>query len=379
MSKRILIVGAGFYGSVLARELTDAGCSCKLIERREQIGGNCFTRYNEEADCHQHVYGPHIFHTNSEEVWRYLTRFTKFNNFVNRPKSMSAGKLYSLPINLMTLYQVYGVNTPEEAKATIEKVRIPCDSPNNLEDWCLSQVGPEIYELLIKGYTMKQWRRDPKELPASIIKRLPIRFNFDDNYFRDRYQGIPEEGYTKIFERMLEGIDVELGVDFLADRDEWIRRFDHVVFTGPIDAFFNYTEGTLEYRSLRFESEILDTPDFQGNALINYGETQVPYTRIAEHKHFDLSYSKDKTLITREYSQEWQEGMERYYPVGTQENLDTLRRYQLLAKEAGLPVTFGGRLGQYKYFDMHQVIAAALTKAKRFLQDGFEVSDEEEN
>ncbi len=357
---KILIVGAGIYGSVCARELTDAGHQVHVIEKRDHIGGNCFTRYVEEADCHQQVYGAHIFHTSDRRIWDYINRFAEFNHYVNRVKVNHSGTLYSFPINLMTLQQIWGVGTPAEAEAKLAEVREPIENPSNMEEWCLSQVGREIYEIFVKGYTTKQWGRPPDELPASILKRLPIRLTYDDNYFRDRYQGIPIGGYTAIFEKLLAGIRVETGIDFLADRDEWIRRYDHVIYTGPIDAFFEHEHGQLEYRSLRFEDELLPTRDFQGNAVVNYTEATIPFNRIYEHKHFDLSLKADQTLITREFPEDWKPGMIEYYPVNTDENQTRYRSYRKLAEKTDLPVTFGGRLGRFEYLDMHQVIPLAL-------------------
>ncbi|MBC2606946.1 UDP-galactopyranose mutase [Pelagicoccus albus] len=367
MGKRYLIVGSGLFGSVCARELTDAGHSCQVIEKRDHIGGNCYTRKIEEAGCHEHVYGPHIFHTNSTELWNYIRRFTEFNHFSYRPRVNFKGSYYSFPINLMTLNQLWGVVTPEAAKAKLAEVREDIPDPANLEEWCLSQVGRELYETFVRGYTAKQWHHDPKDLPASLIKRLPIRLRYDDNYFNDQYQGIPKEGYTKIFERMLEGIPVEFGVDFLEDRDSWLEKFDHVIYTGSPDSFFGYSEGPLEYRSLRFERELLDTPDFQGVAAVNYTEEQIPYTRIVEHKHFDLSFSKEKTLITKEYPSDWKLGDIEFYPVNTGENQAVFAKYKSLMKEMEGKVVFGGRLGEYRYYDMHQVIAAALKRLKVLL------------
>lgn len=370
MSKRFLIVGSGFYGAVCARELTDAGHFCQVIEKRSHIGGNCYTREIEEAGCHEHVYGPHIFHTNSDAIWKYINRFTEFNHFSYRPRVNCGGRIFSFPINLMTLYQLWGTATPEAAAAKLQQVREPIENPSNLEEWCLAEVGREVYETFVRGYTAKQWRRDPKDLPASLIKRLPIRLTYDDNYYHDRYQGIPTEGYTRIFERLLEGVSVDLNTDFLTDRDELSRGFDHVIYTGSPDSFFGYSEGTLEYRSLKFEREILDTRDFQGVAGMNYTEESVPFTRIVEHKHFDLNFSREKTLITREYPGEWEQGKVEFYPIDTSENRAVFKRYKQLMSELEGRVTFGGRLGEYRYYDMHQVIGAALSKVKGLCKRG---------
>lgn len=362
MTKRFLIVGSGLFGAVCARELTDAGHQCHVIEKRDHIGGNCFTRRVEEAGCHEHVYGPHIFHTNSTRIWRYINRFTEFNHFSYRPRVNYQGRIFSFPINLMTLNQLWGTATPSAAARKLEQVRVPIENPSNLEEWCLSQVGRELYETFVRGYNVKQWRRDPKDLPASLIKRLPIRLTYDDNYYFDRYQGIPANGYTKIFERLLEGIPVELQVDFLEGRDEWLSKFDHVIFTGSPDSFFEYSEGTLEYRSLRFERELLDTNDFQGVAGMNYTEEAVPFTRIVEHKHFDLNLKEPRTLITREFPGEWERGKIEFYPIDTAENRAVFGKYKTLMQDLEGKVTFGGRLGEYRYYDMHQVIGAALAK-----------------
>lgn len=360
MPKKFLIVGAGMYGSVCARELTDAGHHCHVIEKREHIGGNCYTKYNAAADCHQHVYGAHIFHTNSTKIWNYINRFAEFNHYRNSPRVAYKGKIYSFPINLLTFHQLYGTRTPEEAKQKLSEVIIPNDDPQNMEEWCLANVGPEIYEIFIKGYTIKQWNRSPKELPADIIKRLPFRLTFDDNYFTDRYQGIPIGGYTAIFKKLLEGSQVSLGVDFLADREQWFQQYDHVIYTGPLDAFFDYKYGHLEYRSLRFEEERLPIKDYQGNAVFNFTDQDTPETRIYEHKHFDLSLKTDQTLITREYPQTWEPGMIEYYPVqGTKDN-ETFEKYKALRDNIDQPITFGGRLAEFRYYDMHQVMGAAL-------------------
>lgn len=367
MGKRFLIVGSGFFGAVCARELTDAGHQCHVIEKRDHIGGNCYTREIEEVGCHEHVYGPHIFHTNSTEIWNYINRFTEFNHFSYRPRVNYQGRTYSFPINLMTLYQLWGTATPESAAAKLRKVREPIENPGNLEEWCLAEVGREVYETFVRGYTLKQWRRDPKELPASLIKRLPIRLTYDDNYYRDRYQGIPVEGYTRIFERLLEGIRVDLGTDFLENRDDWISKYDHVVFTGSPDAFFGYSEGTLEYRSLDFERELVDVTDFQGVAGMNFTEESVPFTRIVEHQHFHMNYCHDRTLITREFPGEWSPGKAEFYPIDTKENRATYKSYCSLKNEVANQVSFGGRLGEYRYYDMHQVIGAALTKVKHLV------------
>ncbi len=368
MPKKILIVGAGFFGAVCARELTDAGFECLVIERRDHIGGNCYTVFNPEAACHCHVYGPHIFHTDKEEVWNYICGFADFNHFVNRPKVFYRGNLYSFPINLFTLYQLFGVRTPGEGQAYLEKVRWPIQDPKNLEEWCLSQIGKEVYEIFIEGYTRKQWNRHPKELPVGIIKRLPIRLTFDDNYYGHQYQGIPIGGYTALFEKILKGIAVEPGVDFLQDREYWMKNRLLIIYTGALDEFFSYNLGPLEYRTLRFETELLPVADFQGNAVINFTEDSVPFTRIVEHKHFDLSFQEPETVITREYPNNWVPGDPPYYPVNTAESQERLEKYQILAGTEVPRVIFGGRLGAYRYFDMDQVIEAALKTSKIIIQ-----------
>lgn len=368
MSKSILIVGAGFYGAVCARELADAGHAVTVIEKRTHIGGNCYTRPLENCGGHEHVYGPHIFHTNSSKVWNYLSRFTDWLPYVHRPKARYKGTLYSLPINLMTLQQFYGVTTPEDAREKLNSVRSAIDDPKNLEDWCLSQVGPEIYETLVRGYTAKQWQKEPRDLPASIIKRLPIRLNFDDNYFNDRYQGIPKEGYTIIFDRLLNKIPVETGIDFLEDTSYWFGKFDHIIYSGPIDALCKYEYGELEYRSLHFKSYLEKTNDFQGVSQINETDESVAYTRVIEHKHFYLDLSKPQTLVTYEYPEKWTLGKTEYYPIETHDSRSRYKSYQSLLKEQQLPITVGGRLGEFRYYDMHQIIGAALTKSTDLTQ-----------
>lgn len=365
--RTILIVGSGFSGAVCARELADAGFSVRVIEARDHPGGNCFTLWVPEAECHQHVYGPHIFHTNDARIWEWINRYAEFNNFVNRPRVVYQDRIYSFPINLLTLYQVFGVRTPEEARRRLERERVPVDRPENLEDWCLSQIGPTLYEIFIRGYTLKQWQVDPRELPASIVRRLPVRLTFDDNYFTDRYQGIPVGGYTRIFDRLLQGIPVEYGVDFLADRDYWMRQADHTIYTGAIDRLLEYEFGDLEYRSLRFESELLPVSDFQGNAIINYTDAEVPFTRIVEHKHFDQHLAAPGTLITREFPLTWIRGEVPYYPLNTAPNQDRYRRYRQHLDELKLPLSLGGRLAEYRYYDMHQVIGGALKLSRELI------------
>jgi UDP-galactopyranose mutase len=362
-----LIVGAGIFGSTFAREMTDAGHKCLVIDRRAHIGGNVYSEKRNGIDVH--VYGAHIFHTNNDRIWNYVNRFAKFNNYVNKPKVRYNDRIFSFPINLMTLHQLWGVMTPEEAEAKLEEVRIPCENPDNLEDWILSQVGREVYETFIKGYTMKQWQRDPKELPASIIKRLPIRMVFEENYFFDKYQGIPVDGYTSMVANMLAGVKVQTGIDYFKDKDLWDSMADKVVFTGKIDEYFGFQHGELEYRTLRFEHEELKG-DFQGNAVVNYTHPDVPFTRIVEHKHFlpETASKIPNTIVTREYSDEYTRGKTPYYPINNDKNNSIYKKYAAMSKvQPG--VIFGGRLAEYKYYDMHQVIGSALVKAKHELEN----------
>ena len=366
-----LIVGSGLYGSVCARELTNAGNSVLVIDKRTNIGGNIFTEQIEGINVH--VYGAHIFHTNNKEVWDYVQRFATFNRFTNSPVANYHGELYSLPFNMYTFNKMWRVVTPEEAAAKIEEQRKTAGitEPKNLEEQAISLVGTDIYEKLIKGYTQKQWGRPCDQLPAFIIKRLPVRLTFDNNYFNALYQGIPIGGYTKMVENMLDGIEVQLGVDYLEDKEKWDRMAEKIIYTGPIDAYFDYCLGNLEYRSVRFETEVLDKPNFQGNAAVNYTDAETPWTRIIEHKWFEFGKDENgndlpKTVISREYSSEWKPGDEPYYPVNDEKNGKLYTEYKKLADQEK-NVVFGGRLGEYKYYDMDQVIAAALNKAKELL------------
>ena len=364
-----LIVGAGLYGAVCARELTDAGKSVFVIDRREHVAGNVYTEKIEDINVHK--YGAHIFHTNNKTVWDYVQHFAVFNRFTNSPVANYKGELYSLPFNMFTFNKMWGVVTPQEAAAKIEEQRKAAGitEPKNLEEQAISLVGTDIYEKLIKGYTQKQWGRPCTELPAFIIKRLPVRLTFDNNYFNALYQGIPVGGYTKMVERMLDGIEVKTGVDYFDDREHWNSIAEKIIYTGPIDAYFDYALGPLEYRSVRFENEVLDQPNFQGNAAVNYTDAETPWTRIIEHKWFEFGRDEDgndlpKTVISREYSSEWKPGDEPYYPVNDAKNSALYAEYKALAdKEEN--VIFGGRLGEYKYYDMDQVIAAALEKCDR--------------
>ncbi len=366
--KDYLIVGAGLYGSTMARELTDAGYSVLVIDKRDHIAGNVYTCTVE--GIHVHQYGAHIFHTNNAEVWTYVQRFATFNRFTNAPVANYRGELYSLPFNMYTFNKMWGVVTPAEAAARIEEQRRAAGitEPQNLEEQAISLVGTDIYEKLIKGYTQKQWGRPCDQLPAFIIRRLPVRFTFDNNYFNALYQGIPIGGYTKMAENMLDGIAVRLGEDYLADKEKWNGVAEKVIYTGPIDAYFGFCLGNLEYRSVRFETETLDIPNFQGNAAVNYTDAETPWTRIIEHKWFEFGKDEDgndlpKTVISREYSSEWKPGDEPYYPVNDERNGQLYAEYRKLA-DRERNVVFGGRLGEYKYYDMDQVIAAALDKAK---------------
>ena len=360
-----LIVGAGLFGSVFAHEVRRKGNSVLVIDKRPHIAGNCFTENKSGIDVH--VYGPHIFHTSDEKVWKFVNQFTEFNSFVYRPKVNNRGRIFSFPINLMTLHQLWDVSTPGDAFRKLDEVRIPCENPRNLEEWILSQVGREVYETFIRGYTVKQWKRDPRNLPASIIKRLPIRLTYNDNYFDDTYQGIPKNGYTEIFKGLLEGCDVALGEDYFANRLKWDSMAKHVVYTGKIDEYFDYAHGELEYRSLRFEN-FEQSGDFQGNAVVNYTEESVPYTRITEHKHFtpERLGKLSHTIYTKEYPTEWNRNETPFYPIGDEKNNEIYRKYREIADETP-NVIFGGRLSEYKYYDMHQVIGSALQKSRKEL------------
>ena len=357
-----LIVGAGLFGAVFAHEAKRVGKHCLVIDKRNHRGGNI---YCEDIEgIHVHKYGAHIFHTDNKEVWDYVNSFVEFNRYTNSPLAYFDGKLYNLPFNMNTFYQLWGVKTPAEAKAKIEEQRKEFDhiaTPANLEEQALKLCGKDIYHRLIKGYTEKQWGRSAKELPAFIIKRLPVRFTFDNNYFNALYQGIPNGGYTQMVANMLQGVEVRLGVNYLANKAELDALADRVIYTGPIDAYFDYSLGTLQYRSVRFETETLACPNYQGNAVINYTDAETPYTRIIEHKHFEFGSTEPgtKTVISREYSAEWKPGDEPYYPVNDDKNSALYAKYKALA-DAEPHVVFGGRLGEYKYYDMDKVIESAL-------------------
>lgn len=362
-----LIVGSGLYGSVFAHQAKSHGKSVLVIDKRPDIGGNIYTENVEGIKVHK--YGAHIFHTNNKRVWNYITQFAEFNRFTNSPVANYKGELYSMPFNMYTFNKMWGVVTPQEAEIKINEQRAEITGkPKNLEEQAISLVGRDIFEKLVKGYTEKQWGRDCKDLPAFIIKRLPVRLIFDNNYFNALYQGIPIGGYTKMIENLLDGIDVRLGIDYLDNKNELDSLAEKVVYTGSIDAYFEYKLGYLEYRSVRFEVELLDIPNFQGNAAVNYTDRETPWTRIIEHKWFEFGKDEKgndlpKTVISREYSSEWKPGDEPYYPVNDDKNNKLYMEYKVLA-DAEEKVIFGGRLGEYKYYDMDQVIAAALDKAE---------------
>jgi UDP-galactopyranose mutase len=359
-----LIVGAGLFGSTFAYEATKRNKKCLVIDKRDHIGGNI---YNEEIEgINVHKYGAHIFHTNSKEIWDYVNQFVEFNRYTNSPVANYKGEIYNLPFNMNTFNKLWGVITPEEAKQKIEeqKKAAGIDKPKNLEEQAISLVGTDIYEKLIKGYTEKQWGRAATELPEFIIKRLPVRFTYDNNYFNDRYQGIPIGGYNQIIEKMLEKSDMKLNIDFFANRGEFEKLAKKVVFTGMIDQYFDYKYGVLEYRSLYFENEIYKENDnYQGNAVVNYTDKETPYTRVIEHKHFEYG-TQDGSVITKEYPADWNPGDEPYYPINDDKNNELFRKYKELADREG-NVIFGGRLGTYKYYDMHQIIASALKEVER--------------
>lgn len=363
-----LIVGAGLFGAVFAHEAHKAGKRVLVIDKRNHVAGNIYTKEVDGIQVHQ--YGAHIFHTGNKEIWDYIQQFAEFNRYTNSPVARYKDELYNLPFNMNTFSKMWGIVTPQEARQKIEEQikEAGIVNPRNLEEQAISLVGRDIYEKLVKGYTEKQWGRKAGELPAFIIRRLPVRFVYDNNYFNDKYQGIPVGGYTQIVEKMLDGVEVRLETDFFAHRDELCGQAEKTVFTGMIDAYFEYCYGELEYRSLRFETEELDCENYQGNAVVNYTEYEVPYTRIIEHKHFEFGCQSGdvnpKTVITREYPAEWKKGEEPYYPMNDEKNNKLYEKYKKLAQEEK-NVIFGGRLGMYRYFDMHQVVAEALACVKR--------------
>ena len=363
-----LVVGAGLYGAAFAREACDAGKTVLVIDKRSHIGGNVYTE--EVEGIHVHKYGAHIFHTNEKKVWDYVNRFAEFNRYTNSPVANYHGELYSLPFNMYTFNKMWGVVTPREAQAKIQQQRLEAGiaEPRNLEEQAISLVGTDIYEKLVKGYTEKQWGRPCTQLPSFIIKRLPVRLTFDNNYFNAKFQGIPVGGYTKMVENMLSGIEVRLNEDYLAGKAGWDSLADKVIYTGSIDSYFGYCLGHLSYRSVRFETEVLDMENFQGNAVVNYTDRETPYTRIIEHKHFEFG-TQPKTVISREYSSEWQPGGEPYYPVNDEENSALYAQYKALAQQEKKTV-FGGRLGEYRYYDMDAVLLSALAFCERELKEG---------
>ena len=358
-----LIVGSGLFGSVFAHEATKRGKKCLVIDKRDHLGGNVYCENVEDINVHK--YGAHIFHTNDESIWNYVNQFAKFNHYVNSPVALSKGKLYNLPFNMNTFYQLWGTKTPQEAHDKINKQieEYGTNNPKNLEEQALSLVGKDIYEALIKEYTEKQWGRKATELPAFIIKRLPVRFTFNNNYFNDKYQGIPIGGYNKIINGLLENIECKTNIDYFQNREHYDSIAHKTVFTGKIDEFFNFEHGMLEYRSLRFENEVLDTDNFQGNAVVNYNDAEFPYTRIIEHKHFEFGNQK-KTIITKEYPENWTPEKEAYYPINDEKNQEIFNIYQKMAGKINNTI-FGGRLAEYKYYDMHQIIGSALMNVKK--------------
>ena len=353
-----LIVGTGLFGAVFAQEMTKRGKSCLAIDKRDHIGGNIYTK--EMEDIHVHVYGAHIFHTSNKATWEYINQFAEFNHYVNSPIAVYKDELYNMPFNMNTFSKLWGIRTPAEAQAKIKEqiAELGITEPQNLEEQALSLVGVDVYEKLVKGYTEKQWGRECKELPAFIIKRLPLRFTYDNNYFNDRYQGIPMGGYTAIIEKMFEGTDILLNTEFKSFITKHPDVADKVIYTGMIDEYYDFCYGPLQYRTVSFETEVLDIPNYQGNAVVNYTEREVAYTRIIEHKHFEFG-KQDKTVISREYPTEWKAGMEPYYPINDTLNGELFAKYRALADQE-TKVFFGGRLGNYKYYDMDKTIEAAL-------------------
>jgi UDP-galactopyranose mutase len=358
-----LIVGAGLFGSVFAHEMSKAGKRCLVIDKRNHLGGNVYCEKVEGVNVHK--YGAHIFHTNDRGIWDYVNSFVEFNRFTNSPVANYKGEMYNLPFNMNTFYQLWGVKTPAEAQAKIDEqiAESGITDPQNLEEQAISMIGKDIYEKLIKGYTEKQWGRECKDLPSFIIKRLPVRFTYDNNYFKDKYQGIPIGGYNKLVDGLLEGIETITEVDFFKNKSDWEQKAEKVVFTGRIDEFYEYQYGKLNYRSLKFEHQVLEMENYQGNAVVNYTEAEVPYTRILEHKHFEFG-TQPKTVITKEYPQEWDESKEPYYPVNDEKNMAIFKKYKEKA-DTETHYIFGGRLAEYRYYDMHQVIGSALATVKR--------------
>lgn len=353
-----LIVGSGLFGCTFANLARSNNKKCLIIEQKKHPFGNCFTEENH--NIHIHKYGPHIFHTNSSKIWDYVNQFSEFNSYINSPKVIYNNKLFSFPINLLTLYALWGVTSPSEAASILEAKRIKYDhDPKNLEEWILSQVGEEIYQTFIYGYTKKQWNTEPKNLPKFIIQRLPIRLNFNDNYFFDKYQGIPTYGYSRMMKNMTDGVDIVLDTNYFDRRDYWDSQATHVVYTGPIDDFFDKQYGPLSYRSLRFENEIHHINDYQGNAIINYTEYDIPFTRIIEHKHFTFGDTQNITVVTKEYPADYTGTNDKYYPINNEINTNIFNKYKILTNKISQKYIFGGRLAEYRYYDMHQIIASA--------------------
>ena len=358
-----LLVGAGLYSAVFAHLAKEQGKTCLVIEKRSHIGGNIYCE--KVADINVHKYGAHIFHTSNRKVWDFVNRFVEFNRYTNSPVANYKGKMYNMPFNMNTFSKMWSISTPAQAKAIIDSQRSAVTGePKNLEEQAISLVGTDIYQKLVKGYTEKQWGRDCKDLPAFIIKRLPVRYTYDNNYFNDLYQGIPMGGYNVLIEKLFAGCDIQTNVDYLENREYYDSLADKVVFTGPIDAFFGYRLGKLQYRTVRFETEVVDTDNYQGVAVVNYTDRETPYTRIIEHKHFEFG-TQEKTVISREYPSEWMEGMEPYYPVNDERNQNLYEQYRCLAAQDAGKVIFGGRLGEYKYYDMDKVIEAAMNRFRK--------------
>lgn len=359
-----VIVGSGIFGAVCARELTDSGKKCLVIDKRNHIGGNCYTENYNGINVHK--YGPHIFHTNSDYVWNYVGKYCAFHKYSHRVKVIYKDNIYSFPINLMTLYQVWGVKSPHEAEEKLKYIRKNIKNPKNMEEWAVSQIGEELYTIFIRDYTKKQWGKDPSELPAGILKRLPIRMNFNDDYFEDKYCGIPVGGYTGIFEKMLDGIEVHLSTDYFSDKNTFARLGSKIIYTGGLDEFFDYDLGKLEWRSLKFDHLHLNVKDFQGCSIVNYPEINIPYTRICEHKHFENG-NQSHTVITKEYPDAWEVGKEKYYPVNDEKNNILSKKYKNRIDNS--KYILGGRLADYMYYDMHQVFASALAAVKSELNN----------
>jgi UDP-galactopyranose mutase len=362
-----LIVGSGLFGSVFAHEANKKNKKCLVIDKRDHLGGNVYCKNVDGINVHK--YGCHIFHTNDKGIWNYINQFSDFNNYVAAPIAIYQNEVYNLPFNMNTFSKMWNIKTPQEAQAIINNQikNLSIDNPKNLEEQALLSVGTEIYEKLIKGYVAKQWNRNPTDLPADIIKRLPVRFTYDNNYFNHRYQGIPIEGYNSIIEKLLYNIDTKTNTDFFDNKEYFLSIADKVLYTGMIDKFYDYKFGQLEYRSLTFKEEYLDIDNYQGNAIVSYTEEDIPFTRIIEHKHFEFG-TQPHTVITKEYSEEWTQDKEAYYPIGNKKNIDTYRKYKEISEKEE-KVIFGGRLGSYKYYDMDQVIAAALTLSKKELEE----------